>query len=347
MNLRGEHTHQEIFSQPEAWHAALQIIKEQATSLRDFFQSGRYEAVIFTGCGSTYYLALAAAALYRELKGGIAFGIPASEIWLYPQSAYPQTQQTLLVAISRSGETTETIQACEAFKARGQGDVLTLTCYPDRTLPQIGAINVILPSGQEQSIAQTRAWTTLYIGISALIALWTGKANLLDELSALPQIGHRLLTTYQGLAREYGSDPTLERFYFLGSGLLYGFAAELSLKMKEMSLSHSEPFHFMEFRHGPQAMITPETLLIGLHSETQFAPERAVIDDMNKGGVKVLTLGEHSGTVAFKSGLSEAARGALYLPIGQILAFERAVSRGLDPDKPHNLDYVVRLDNSI
>ncbi len=347
MSFVGGHTREEIFSQPEAWQAALRIIGDQTQALHEFFRAGRYETVIFTGCGSTYYLSLAAAALYRELSGGVALGLPASEIWLYPRSAYPQTQRTLLVAISRSGETTETVQACEAFKARGQGDVLTLSCYPERSLPHLGAVNVVLPSGQEQSITQTRAFTTLYIAVSALIALWTGKDELLDELSALPEIGRRLLTTYQHLAREYGSDPTLERFYFLGSGLLYGLAAELSLKMKEMSLSHSEPFHFMEFRHGPQSMITPETLLVGLHSDAQFGQERAVIDDMNKGAVKVLTLGERDSTVAFESGLSELARGALYLPVGQILAFERAVSRGFDPDRPHNLEHVIRLDRLI
>jgi glucosamine--fructose-6-phosphate aminotransferase (isomerizing) len=347
MSFSGGHTREEIFSQPEAWQAALHVIRDQAQALRDFFQVGRYESVIFTGCGSTYYLSLAAAALYRELSGHVAFGIPASEIWFYPRSGYAQSQRTLLVAISRSGETTETVQACKAFKERGQGDVLTLSCYPERSLPELGSINVILPSGQEQSIAQTRAFTTLYVGVSALIALWTGKTELLDELSALPEIGRRLLTTYQHLAREYGGNPSLERFYFLGSGLFYGLAAELSLKMKEMSLSHSEPFHFMEFRHGPQSMITPETLLVGLHSEAQFLQERAVLDDMSKGAVKILTLGEHESTASFESGLSEPARGALYLPIGQLLAFERAVSRGLDPDRPNNLEYVVRLDKFI
>lgn len=343
MTLPGQHTRQEIFSQPEAWQSALDIAKQQTQSLRDFFRAGRYESLIFTGCGSTYYLALAASALYRELSGGVSSALPASEIWLYPQSAYSPSRRTLLVAISRSGTTTETLQACESF--RKHGDIVTLSCYPDSTLAQLGTVNLVLPSGQEQSVAQTRAFTTLYITATAMIAAWLEKDTLLDELLRLPEAGRRLLAIYQHLAHIYGNDSAIERLYFLGSGLFYGLAAELSLKMKEMSLSHSEPFHFMEFRHGPQSMISPETLLVGLHSERQLVRERAVLADMGKGSVKTLTLGEAATDIAFNSGLSEPARGALYLPIGQLLAFERAISRGLDPDHPRNLDHVVRLDD--
>ena len=71
-----------------------------------------------TGCGSTYYLALAAAALVQELTGVRARALPASEVWLYPESAYQNGSKTLLLAVSRSGTTTETVRAVESFKAR-------------------------------------------------------------------------------------------------------------------------------------------------------------------------------------------------------------------------------------
>jgi glucosamine--fructose-6-phosphate aminotransferase (isomerizing) len=112
--------------------------------------------------------------------------------------------------------------------------------------------------------------------------------------------------------------------------------------MKEMSLSHSEPFHFMEFRHGPKSMVTPSTLIVGLTSES--AQERAVLNDLRALGARVLTLGEHEGEVAFNSGVSEIARNVLYLPVGQRLAFERSLFNHLNPDRPNNLDVVVRLD---
>jgi glucosamine--fructose-6-phosphate aminotransferase (isomerizing) len=166
----------------------------------------------------------------------------------------------------------------------------------------------------------------------------------LAELSRLPAACQTLVSTYQSLAQNLGSDSAIERFYFLGSGPRYGLACELSLKMKEMSLSHSEPFHFMEFRHGPRSMVTPETLIVGLVSEANRAHELAVLEDMRAQGGRILALAERDADVSFASGIGEAARNALYLPIGQLLAFERAVHKGLNPDQPHNLVAVVRLD---
>jgi glucosamine--fructose-6-phosphate aminotransferase (isomerizing) len=340
----GLHTEHEIQTQPEAWAAALDLLDAQAAALRDFFRLGRYQAVLFTGCGSTYYAALAAAALGQELSGLPMRGLPASEIWLYPRAAYAAPEHTLLVAVSRSGETTETLRACEAFRKVG-GGVITLSCYPATVLAEAGQFNLVLPSGQEESMAQTRAFTTLYLAAIGLTAIWSEQPALLAELRRLPEAGRRLIGRCGDLARALGAAPVLDRFYFLGSGPRYGLACELSLKMKEMTLSHSEPFHFMEFRHGPKAMVTSTTLVVGLVSEVRGGYERAVLDDTRALGAQVLTIGETDADVAFESALGEAARGALYLPAGQLMALERARAKGLDPDRPHNLDTVVKLDD--
>jgi glucosamine--fructose-6-phosphate aminotransferase (isomerizing) len=339
----GQHTHSEILSQPDAWAKTLESVKTRAAGLREFYRTGEYQAVIFTGCGSTYYLAVAAAALFQELVGTPARGLPASEIWLYPRSVLPK-QHTLLIAVSRSGETTETLRACETFsRFAGSNDLLTLCCYPGTALTALGTENLVICAGQEQSVAQTRAFTTLYLACAELAALWADRAELIDELIRLPAIGRRLLADYSDLAGKWGRDTKHDRFYFLGSGTRYGLACELSLKMKEMSLTHSEPFHFMEFRHGPKSMVTPNTLIVGLVSESNRAHEVAVLQDMRDLGAQVLAIGENEDDVKFSSGLTESARNVLYLPIGQLLAFERAVSRGLNPDRPHNLDAIVQL----
>jgi glucosamine--fructose-6-phosphate aminotransferase (isomerizing) len=178
----------------------------------------------------------------------------------------------------------------------------------------------------------------------ALAAIWAGDDNLWAELSRVPVACQTLISAYQALAHNLGSDSAIERFYFLGSGPRYGLACELSLKMKEMSLSHSEPFHFMEFRHGPRSMVTPETLIVGLVSEVNRAHELTVLEDMRAQGGRILALAERDADVSLASGIGEAARNALYLPIGQLLAFEHAVHKGLNPDQPDNLLAVVRLD---
>ncbi len=341
MDERGRYTRDEIFTQPAAWSAALEVLEAHRRDLASLGQVG-YAQVLFTGCGSTYYAALAAATLLQDLSGMPARGLPASELWMYPRSSFA-SGKTLLIALSRSGETTETLQACAAFADAGRGDLLTLSCYGDRPLAGMGRWNVVLPSGQERSIAQTRAFTTLYLATVWLAALWAGKDELTQGMKRLGDCGSRVLGRSAAVASSLGGDESLDRFYWLGSGPRYGLVCEVSLKMKEMSLSHSEPFHFMEFRHGPKSMLTPSALVVGLRSSPQAEREAAVLKDAAALGARVLTIAEDRADVTLESGLDEAIRNVLYLPVGQLIAFERSLARGLNPDLPHHLDAVVRL----
>ncbi len=341
----GTHTDHEIQSQPESWRAALEVLSQERSELTAYGRALFSEpgaSLIVTGCGSTYYLAQAAAAAFQAHAGVSARALPASEVWLNAL-AMPKSSRTGLIAVSRSGETTETLRACEAFRARGLGPILTLSCYPGRDLTASGDLNLVLPSGQEDSVAQTRAFSTLYLAALALAAFWGNDAALWEELDRTPEAGADVLERSRNLAEALGADLSLERFYFLGSGLRYGLAGEMSLKMKEMSLSHSEPFHVLEFRHGPMSMVTPDTLVVTQLSDAQAAEERAVIDDMRKLGARILTIAEANADIALDSGLGETARSLLALPIGQRLAFARSVSKGLNPDRPHNLETVVTL----
>jgi glucosamine--fructose-6-phosphate aminotransferase (isomerizing) len=340
-----DYTWSEIQSQPQAWAATLELLGNQAPTMRAFLASQPFEQVMFTGCGSTYYLSLAAAAGMREIGRAEATGQPASEIWLNPQTVFPTGRRVLLVAVSRSGETTETVRAVEAFRAAGRGPVLTISCYADRPLARMGDLNLVIHAGQEHSIAQTRAFSTLYIATLYLAALVGQRADLLGELGRLPAAGQQVLSAARSLAHELGTAEQLQRCFFLGSGARYGLAAELSLKMKEMSLSESEPFHFLEYRHGPQSMANPGTLILGLLSDTNQAHESAVLNDMRAHGARCVALGARAAEVALEP-IDELVRGPLYLPFGQMLAYERAIWRGLTPDRPHQLSAVVKLDAS-
>src|SRR5262245_6573663 len=102
-------TYREISSQTEAWAQALEVVSASLLP-----KTCDYDQVIFTGCGSTYYLSLSAAALYQELTGCSARAVPASEL-LFNSGTVLTNQKTLLVAVSRSGTTTETIKATERF----------------------------------------------------------------------------------------------------------------------------------------------------------------------------------------------------------------------------------------
>lgn len=337
---RGVHAREEIYSQPEAWEATLQVIEAQRKDV-DALTKGSYDQVIFTGCGSTYFLAQAAAALFQDLTGRSARGLPASELWLYPRSSF--SGRTLLVAVSRSGETSETLRACEAFLADKRGSLITYSNYGNMPLAKMGAVNVVIDAGQEQSVVQTRAFSTLYLGAVALALGAAGRNDLFAALHKLPAAGRDVLKQAAALAGGIGADLSIDRFYFLGSGPRYGIACEFSLKMKEMSLTHSEPFHSLEFRHGPMSMITGSTQVVGLLSTSNGKYESAVMADMEALGGRILTIGADQATVRLDPAIDEAIRNVLYLPVGQLIAYERAMSKGLNPDLPHNLDAVVKL----
>lgn len=338
-DLSSYHTYNEIRSQPRAWQAALE--RASAALLP---RASDYAQTLFTGCGSTYYLSLAAAALYQSLTGRPARAVPGGELLLNPQTALTD-QPTLLVAISRSGTTTETVRAVERFQAQGRGHVVAIT--NDVTdLARMADTAIVIPEGQERSVAQTRSFASMYVAATVFGLRMAGDSDgLLDAMAGLPAAGERLLEGYAPLAQALGEDLNFDRFYFLGSGIRYGLACEVNLKMKEMTLTHSEPFHFLEFRHGPMSMVNQNAVVVGLLSEQNARHERAVLDEMQALGGTVLALGEEGADVSFRSGVPENLRGVLYLPVLQLMALYRSLAKGLDPDHPNNLTAVIELSN--
>jgi glucosamine--fructose-6-phosphate aminotransferase (isomerizing) len=339
MTYQEYHTFTEIQSQPAAWQAAL----KHARSV-DLPTATDYDHVIFVGCGSTYYLSLSAAALYQSLTGRLASATPGGELLLNPQITLTNGR-SLLVAISRSGTTTETVKAAERFKEQKQADIAVITNY-DTALTELADIAIVIPEGQEESVAQTRSFASMFVAATAFSLRMAGETNgLLAAMDALPEVGERMLRDYGPLAQQIGGNLDFDRFYFLGSGIRYGLASEVNLKMKEMTLTHSEPFHFLEFRHGPMSMVNAKTVIVGLVSARNFEHEGAVLEEMRALGGTILSLGESRTDVAFHSGIPENVRGVLYLPVLQLMAFYRSLAKGLNPDRPTNLTAVVTLDN--
>ena len=330
-------TYREIKSQTEAWAQALDVICKVQLPNAD-----NYDQVIFTGCGSTYYLSLASAALYQVLTGRVSRAIPGGELLLNTKTILAN-KKILLAAISRSGTTTETVKAVEKFKADKHGDVLVISNY-DEVLSHMADINIVIPKGQEESVAQTRSFASMYVAATGFAARMAGRNDLLDRMPSLPETGERLIQKFEHAARQIGENLDFDRFYFLGSGIQYGLACEVNLKMKEMTLTHSEPFHFLEFRHGPMSMVNEKAVVVGLVSESNFNHEKAVLNEMQAFGGKTVALGESGVDIAFDSGIPEGVRGVLYLPVVQLMAFYRSLAKGLNPDRPNNLSAVINLD---
>lgn len=344
-------TYQEIMSQPEVLAASLRAVEEQAGELLSLWKTG-YDRVIFTGCGSTYYLSLTAAVVFQELNDVLSTAIPGGELWLSPRYfSVGGVSRTLLVAVSRSGATTETVRAVESFKATGEGSVLTVTTEADSPLNHLGDVGLVLPAAREQSVVQTRAFTSMHLATLALTAVIGGWSKLLDELRDVPGHVAGVIENYHALMEAKGRDLSIDRIYFLGSGLHYGLACEGSLKMKEMALTHTEPFHFLEFRHGPKSMLSGSALVVGLLSDSK--PTRDVLDEAHRSGGQILAMGDEANlpaigdSVAFAPGLSAIAGSLRYIPALQLMALARAEAKGLSPDKPRNLTAVVELDPGV
>jgi len=308
------------------------------------------DLTLFFGCGSTYYLSLTAASVFQTLTRREARGVPAAELFLFPETWIPGDRGICGIAVSRSGTTTETIRAADHLHEAYSAQIAAVTCYRGTPLEERSSVTLVSPGGHEESVAQTRSFSSMLVGCITLAYLAGGHAGHVDELAPLPGLGDNLMRRYQSLAQALGEDLRLSQVFFLGSGPRYGLACEAMLKLKEMSLTTSEAYHFLEFRHGPKSMVDETTLVVGLLSDRAREAEMAVLREMKELGATIWILAESDHdlswadhVVPFESNLPELCRLPLYLPVLQLFAYYRSVGKDLDPDAPRHLDAVVQL----
>jgi glucosamine--fructose-6-phosphate aminotransferase (isomerizing) len=348
--MTDSYTWHEISSQPETWNATLESFSSSRSALESFLSHVTFDRLLVIGCGSTYYLAQAAAAGLNHHTSFPGLALPSSELWLYPDIA--RHGRPLLLTVSRSGKTSETLHALDHFVDTVGGPTLAITCYPEEQLAHRADFSLMAPAAQEESVAQTRSFTSMFLLSQALTAVLARDEGMLDRLKQLPEALENLVDRLGDLPQALGEDFSIRRMYFVGGGPLYGLANEAMLKTKEMSLSQAETFHPLEIRHGPMSMVDKQTLIIGFLSSSGLAQEIHVLRDMRALGARVLALVEDRSVfrdwnpdyvIELRSGLDDWGRGALYLPPIQRLAFHRAVAQGLNPDRPTNLTAVVEL----
>lgn len=350
---RGRYSWNEIMTQGESWAGALQAVERQRDELCPWLSEAQSRGVIFVGCGSTHYLAQFAAAWFQQHTGWRCRGLPSSELLWQRTSWLAPGERPATVALSRSGETSETILAIEELTGDGC-PALTIGCYADTPLARAAGLTVAIPEGQEQSFAQTRSFAGMLVAVQALGALASGDRALNAELGMLPSLAGSTIARAQDLAQAYGADESIRRITYLGSGPLYGLANEATVKMKEMSLSLAEGYQFMEFRHGPMSLVDQEHLVVALISDAMRGYEIGVLADLKARGARILAVAEGTAGLSavaddcldLGSGLSEGARAVLYLPMLQLLAYHRAIGRGLNPDRPRNVVMAIRLEGT-
>jgi len=160
----------EILSQPQCWADCLRSL-EQMESVRQICThvppDGEW---LFIGCGTSYYIALSAAASFAAITGMPARAVPASEIMFYPDMVLGKRRTTIPVLISRSGRTTEVVRAAEYLEHERGIRTIAATCYPEEALAKTSALSIVLDAAAEKSMVMTRSFSSLLMGLQFLAA---------------------------------------------------------------------------------------------------------------------------------------------------------------------------------
>jgi fructoselysine-6-P-deglycase FrlB-like protein len=283
---------QEIASQPTCWTRAAALALTRRAELP---QPGDRVAVV--GCGTSFYMGRAAAAL-REAHG-------IGETDAFPASEFPDARRyDRIVAISRSGTTTEVVHLLERLDSVPR---IVVTADAGSPAAELADASIVLDFADERSIVQTRFATS---------ALALFRAHLGEDLGPAIEDAERALIE--------PSDPTrLEHVVFLGHGWTVGIAEEAALKLREASQTYSEAYAAMEYRHGPISLADDRSLVWIIGS-----PDPSLADDVRSTGATV--------RVASLDPMAE-------LVLAHRRAVAIAEAKGLDPDHPPHLSRSVLL----
>ncbi|MEE1772819.1 sugar isomerase [Streptomyces sp. JV185] len=285
----------ETASQPECWRRAAELARTQSAAL-----PATGERIAVVGCGTSFYMAQAYAALREGAGQGESDAFAASE---FPFGrGYDR-----VVALTRSGTTTEVLELLD--RLRGATRTVAITADPNTPVMTAADDVVVLDFADERSVVQTRFATTAFTLLRAHLGLHTDDVVRDAETALAEPLPEGLVDCTQ--------------FSFLGRGWTAGLANEAALKMKEASLSWTESYPAMEYRHGPISIATSGTATWMFGAAPEGLEEQVLA----------------TGARWVESGLDPLAE----LVRVQRLAIARATARGLDPDSPRHLTRSVVL----
>ncbi|HMV04056.1 MAG TPA: glutamine--fructose-6-phosphate transaminase (isomerizing) [Accumulibacter sp.] len=355
----------EIFEQPVALANTLEMLGA-ARSIQAGLFGAESEAllkdvgqVLIIACGTSYHAGLVAR-YWLEAIAGIPCAVEVASEYRYRESV--PDPRTLVVTISQSGETADTLAALQHAKALGMSRTLCICNVPESSLVRENALRFITRAGPEIGVASTKAFTTqlaaLYL-LTLVLAKLRSRLGPEAEAAELHAVRHLPMAVASALELEPEIRVWSERFsmkqhaLFLGRGRHYPIALEGALKLKEISYIHAEAYPAGELKHGPLALVDREmpviavapndVLLEKLKSNLQEVRARGgelyVFADADSemkesDGVHVLHLPEHYGALS----------PLLHVVPLQLLAYHVALVRGTDVDKPRNLAKSVTVE---
>ncbi|MFC3149342.1 glutamine--fructose-6-phosphate transaminase (isomerizing) [Piscinibacterium candidicorallinum] len=352
----------EIFEQPRAIADTLDSVERIHPELfgdeaaKVFSQIDR---VLILACGTSYYSG-SVARYWLESIAKIPTSVEIASEYRYRESV--PDPRTLVVTISQSGETADTLAALKHARGLGMQHTLTICNVETSAMVRECKLHFITRAGAEIGVASTKAFTTQLVALYLLtltLAKQFGRLSAGAETAELKALRHLPAAVRSVLALEPQTIAFAEQFVprdnalFLGRGLHYPIALEGALKLKEISYIHAEAYPAGELKHGPLALVTDampvvtvapnDALLEKLKSNMQEVRARGGVlyvfadDDTHiepQPGIHVLRMPEHYGALS----------PILHVIPLQLLAYHTAVARGTDVDKPRNLAKSVTVE---
>jgi glucosamine--fructose-6-phosphate aminotransferase (isomerizing) len=352
----------EIFEQPRAIADTLESV---AGITPELFGDGAHavfqqiDRVLILACGTSYY-AGSTAKYWLEGIAGIPCSVEIASEYRYRDSV--PDARTLVVTISQSGETADTIAALKHARGLGMGHTLTICNVATSAMVRECKLNFLTHAGVEIGVASTKAFTTQLVALFLLtLTLAQSRGRLTDAQEAahikalrhLPAAVQAVLALEPQIIAWAAEFARKENALFLGRGLHYPIALEGALKLKEISYIHAEAYPAGELKHGPLALVTAampvvtiapnDALLEKLKSNLQEVRARGgelfVFADSDthigsEPGVHVIRMPEHYGALS----------PILHVVPLQLLAYHTACARGTDVDKPRNLAKSVTVE---
>jgi len=365
---RGAYHHymqKEIFEQPAAVERTLEIVShaqsvtpqifgaEAPTLLRDT------QSVTILACGTSYHAGLVAR-YWIESIAGLPCTVEIASEYRYRESAV--TPNTLIVTLSQSGETADTIAALHHAKSLGRRASLSICNVPESALVRASDLCFLTRAGPEIGVASTKAFTTQLVALLLLtmvLAKQGGRLSADDEaalllaLRELPEALQRVLRLEVQIKNWAKRFAHLDHALFLGRGTHYPIAMEGALKLKEISYIHAEAYAAGELKHGPLALVTRDMPVIAIApKDALFEKLRSNLQEVRARGGELYVLADRDTRIHDEQGIHVIRmpeHAGLLSPILhtvplQLLAYYAALERNNDVDKPRNLAKSVTVE---
>ena len=284
---------------------------------------------VVIGCGTSLYIAQMIASALNG-AGYQALAVPGSE-WGFRPRDHLGTGTPHVIAVSRSGESTEIVQAA-AHSRQGGLHVTAITCQEHSSLARNADRVLACTTHPAEGIVMTASASLMLLTGLRLAGVTFGESDIQAAETLLHQSRASLTNAISGRSH----------FVFLAGGVLHGLAQEGALKLQEMSLSYTQAYYPMEYRHGPMSLVDGQTLIVMLYHPDTASQETRVASDMQALGARVLGIGG-PGDVELKVEGPASCRALAALPCLQLLGELVAESKGLDSLAPRHLNKVVTL----